>query len=81
VASAWRRARSVLRASPPLEVGALELDGRDLIGLGLRPGPGFGRILDRLLDWVIEDPARNRREILAERALRLADEEGEGPGV
>ena len=30
----------------------LEFDGSDLIRMGLRPGPDFGRILDDLLDFV-----------------------------
>jgi len=72
VVAAWRRARGVLAERPPLDVGALDLDGRDLIALGLRPGPAFGRILEALLAWVLEDPSRNRRTLLAERALELA---------
>ncbi len=79
VVASWRRARSVRASSPPLSVGELELDGRGLIGLGLKPGPDFGRILDALLDWVLEDPRRNRREALEERALSLAAQEpGDG---
>lgn len=73
--AAWRRARRVLETRPPLRVGELALDGDDLIRLGLRPGPEFGRILTALLGWVLEDPARNRRESLEARALELAREE------
>ncbi len=68
----WRRARRVRNARPPLEVADLALTGDDLIGLGLRPGPDFGRILASLLGWVLEDPNRNRRELLEARALELA---------
>ena len=73
VVDAWRRAKSVRRSRPPLAVGDLALDGRGLIRLGLRPGPRFGDILDALLAWVIEDPARNEREALERRALELAE--------
>jgi len=73
IVASWRRARQVRAAAPPLAVGDLALDGRGLISLGLRPGPGFGRILDALLDWVLDDPGRNTRELLAERALELAE--------
>jgi tRNA nucleotidyltransferase (CCA-adding enzyme) len=72
VVEAWRRTRAVRRASPPLSVGDLAIDGRGLIRLGLRPGPRFGEILDALLTWVLEDPARNEREALERRALALA---------
>jgi tRNA nucleotidyltransferase (CCA-adding enzyme) len=76
VVASWRRARAVRAAGPPLDVGALELDGRGLIQLGLKPGPRFGRILESLLDWVLDDPSRNERGLLAERALELAAKEG-----
>jgi tRNA nucleotidyltransferase (CCA-adding enzyme) len=75
VSASWRRAREVRAAAPPLSVGDLELDGRGLISLGLKPGPGFGRILDSLLDWVLDDPERNRRDLLEERAVQLAEAE------
>jgi len=75
VVLAWRRARHVLSESPPLEVGDLAVDGRDLIQMGLRPGPHFGTILSALLDWVLEDPERNRTESLRAQAEMLADTE------
>jgi hypothetical protein len=53
-------------------VGELPLYGRGLITLGLAPGTHFGRILEALLDWVLEDPSRNQRELLEGRALVLA---------
>jgi tRNA nucleotidyltransferase (CCA-adding enzyme) len=77
VVAAWRRARAVVRARPPLTVGDLALDGRGLKELGLRPGPAFGRILEALLDWVIEDPARNQLDLLRRRALEVSARAGE----
>ena len=76
VVTSWRRAKAVRATRPPLDVGALALDGRELIRLGLKPGPHFGRILESLLDWVIDDPGRNRHDLLAERALELAAQDG-----
>lgn len=79
VVAAWRRCRDVLARKPPLEVGDLAVDGRDLIRLGLRPGPRFGTLLDRLLDWVLEDPARNEPDTLLTRAREMAgDRETDG---
>lgn len=80
VAAAWLRAREVLAADPALEVGELAIDGRDLIGMGLRPGPRFGTILDALLERVLDDPSLNRPAPLRELAAALATEEGEAPG-
>ncbi len=74
VVTAWRRARAVLASGPALSVGELEVDGRDLIRMGLQPGPEFGVILDDLLDFVLEDPARNRAEVLEGRVADMAEQ-------
>ena len=71
VVGSFRAAKKVLSSRPPLTVGELALDGRDLIGMGLRPGPRFGRILEELLEWVLDDPARNQRPLLEARAREL----------
>ena len=63
-ASAAKALRATLRDSSCLSVDQLALDGRDLIRMGLKPGPRFGEILDALLDLVIEDPERNETERL-----------------
>lgn len=73
VVDAWRRARDVLRTGPPLALSDLALDGRGLIALGMKPGPRFGDILEELLAWVLEDPERNRADVLEEKALEVAD--------
>ena len=73
VVAAWRRCRRVLAEDPALEVGDLAVDGRDLIRLGLKPGPRFGSLLSTLLEWVLEDPARNEADTLLERARELAE--------
>jgi tRNA nucleotidyltransferase (CCA-adding enzyme) len=73
VVSSWRRARAVRAAGSPLTVGDLALDGRGLIALGLEPGPDFGRILEGLLEWVLEDPARNDPEVLRARVLERSE--------
>lgn len=55
----------------PIAAADLAIDGDDLVGAGLPPGPLLGQILRSLLDMVIEDPARNTREHLLEQARRL----------
>ena len=62
----YRRARAVLRQDAALTVDDLAVGGDDLIALGLEPGPAFGRILETLLERVVEDPTLNRREALLE---------------
>lgn len=66
------RLHAVLAQRPPLSTGELALGGKDLIReLALRPGPEVGTLLRRLLDEVLEDPSRNERQRLLERARSL----------
>jgi putative nucleotidyltransferase with HDIG domain len=52
----------------PHRLRDLAVDGDDLIELGFAPGPQLGRILDELLDAVVEEPALNSRDELLARA-------------
>lgn len=61
-----RRLRAVLRRQPPLRTEDLALNGRDLIALGLKPGPQFGVILEALMQHVLEDPSLNLKDRLVE---------------
>ena len=60
------RARvSGVLAGDPLHHRDLAVDGHDLTAeLGLAPGPEVGRLLQRLLEAVIEEPGLNTRETL-----------------
>ncbi len=54
------RVAAELAAGPVLDRFALAIDGNDLIDeFGLKPGPQLGRILETLVERVIEDPALN----------------------
>ena len=77
VVEAWRAIRAELRTAPPLTVGDLEIDGRDLVRLGLKPGPVFRDVLEDLLDWVLEDPTRNTGEALLLRAEEVSTRLGD----
>jgi len=48
----------------PLDVADLAVDGEDLMSTGIPAGPMIGLILGRLIDDVLDDPARNTREHL-----------------
>jgi tRNA nucleotidyltransferase (CCA-adding enzyme) len=55
----------------PHRLADLAVDGSDLIELGFEAGPQLGRVLERLLHDVVDDPRRNTREELLRRARRL----------
>jgi tRNA nucleotidyltransferase (CCA-adding enzyme) len=62
-------------SSDPLSVKMLKVNGSDLIkDLKLGPGPTIGAILDVLLSEVIDDPQKNKKEILLVRAKELQKE-------
>ncbi len=49
----------------------LAITGTDLIAAGWKPGRELGETLQKLLELVLEDPCKNRSEILMEEAVRL----------
>ncbi len=62
----------VLAAGAALSVRDLAVNGGTLMQeLGMKPGPDLGRILKALLDEVIEDPSKNQRAALLDRAREL----------
>lgn len=59
----------------PLSVKMLKVNGNDLMKeLKLEPSPILGAILDVLLSEVIENPEKNKKNILLNRARELAKE-------
>jgi tRNA nucleotidyltransferase (CCA-adding enzyme) len=66
VASLYRR-MSRAAFHEPVELGDLAVDGDDLRSAGVPAGPAMGRTLVALLEWVLEDPARNTRDALLAR--------------
>ena len=58
---------------PPLRLADLEVDGDDLLAMGMSPGPLIRLLLEELLEQVIEDPGRNERALLREEARRLIE--------
>ncbi|MEM6730928.1 MAG: [cytidine(C)-cytidine(C)-adenosine (A)]-adding enzyme, partial [Myxococcota bacterium] len=63
--------RSVLNPTPPHRIQDLEIDGNDILELGVQ-GPEVGRVLQTLLEQVLEKPERNRRDWLLREAHRLS---------
>jgi tRNA nucleotidyltransferase (CCA-adding enzyme) len=71
------RCASILDRGDPLDLKALRVTGADVMSAsGRGPGRYVGAVLERLLDEVLDDPARNDRERLLARARDLATGEG-----
>jgi putative nucleotidyltransferase with HDIG domain len=70
------RVADELAGGTVLDRGDLRIDGRDLMEeLGVAPGPVLGRMLEGLLERVVEDPALNDRPTLLLLARAQLDEE------
>ena len=64
----WKK---IIQSKAALELKDLEISGKDLIRLGVRPGPAIGALLKQLLGEVLDEPAYNRKDRLLERAQTL----------
>jgi putative nucleotidyltransferase with HDIG domain len=65
IAAFRERVTEMLHAAHPLGRGDLAVDGSDLIAeLGLAQGPMLGRVIDALLERVLDDPGLNTRTSL-----------------
>ena len=56
----------VLLEKQCLSLRDLAVNGHDLIAAGMKSGPEMGRVLNALLDRVIEDPSLNEKNTLLE---------------
>ena len=62
------RIDALKRKSPPLTISDLKINGNDVMEeLTLNPGPEVGRILNKLLEAVIEEPELNEKGRLMEK--------------
>ena len=67
-------ARAIAQRGDALTVGELAIGGADLQSeLGMAPGKPMGVLLARLLEEVLDDPTRNTRDALLDRARVLSE--------
>ena len=63
--------QEIQRNEECLSLKDLKISGKDLIADGMAPGPALGKVLQALLDDVLEEPQHNTREYLLEASRRL----------
>lgn len=66
------RVKAELEKKTALSLKSLAVNGRDLMAIGVPAGKELGRILNELLDCVIEDPEMNNREALLKTAKEIS---------
>lgn len=54
----------ILEKQQCLTLKDLAVTGKDLIEAGMKPGKELGEVLERMLDYVLEHPEENQKEIL-----------------
>lgn len=62
---------TIIRNKDCVEMKTLEITGKDLINIGYKQGKEIGKVLNHLLEKVIEDPLLNKRETLLEIAYKI----------
>jgi len=60
----WRLLHQEKLQNPPLQIQDLDINGDDILKLGVPPGPMVGFILECLLEKVLGDPRKNAHETL-----------------
>jgi len=56
----------------PISAKMLKLNGNDLMALlNIEPGPRIGQILEIILGYVLDDPKKNKEDVLEKEVLKL----------
>ena len=63
-----------LNEKQPLRIKDLVIDGDDLLSVGFKQGREIGKVLNSLLEIVLEDEKANEREFLIAKAIELKSE-------
>ena len=56
--------QEIIQKKDCITLRQLAVGGRELMELGMQPGSELGSMLSELLEYVIDDPTRNKKEIL-----------------
>lgn len=68
----WRQFyERVIEERQCVSLKTLAVTGSDLIAVGMKPGREMGRVLQSLLELVLEEPSRNTAEELIEEARKM----------
>ena len=71
-----REYKKIVEEAAPLCLKDLDINGKDLIEAGIKPGPVMGEILGRLLEIVIDEPDNNQKDILLSYVKEVTDTYG-----
>ena len=58
---AWDIYKKIVERGDCTDLSKLEINGKDLIALGYKPGKSLGSTLEYLLDQALKDPSLNQK--------------------
>lgn len=76
LAAGERCYREIREAQEAVSISELAIDGKDLISLGMEPGPKLGEMLSWLLNIVLEEPNQNNKQELMRLTMNRLKEKG-----
>ncbi len=71
LSAAERCCQEIRDASEAVTIKDLAIGGREIMALGVAPGPAVGEVLRSLLELVLDDPEKNTVETLTQTARHL----------
>lgn len=69
-----RRAEEIIDTNQPLSIKDLEIGGKELLEIGMKPGKQMGSTLQELLDEVLENPELNKKQTLLTMVKEKAEQ-------
>lgn len=65
--------KEIIKDNECITLKQLAVNGQDLIRAGIRPGKQMGELLHAMLDYVLEYPEQNQKDILLEKFMTNTD--------
>lgn len=71
IALLWKYYDEIVEKAECVTIKDLAISGKDLIEIGMKPGPQLGDVLNKILEIVLDDPYKNSKECLLQIAREL----------
>ena len=64
---------TILEEKDCLRLKDMAINGRDLINAGMKPGKEIGEVLQKIFEYVLENPEKNNKEILLDYYKKITE--------
>ena len=73
IKDARRMYETILEEKDCLRLKDMAINGRDLINAGMKPGKEIGEVLQKIFEYVLENPEKNNKEILLDYYKKITE--------